>query len=275
MDSSIPAPVAIADTEPPPAVLPQIGSSVPAGTFRNSDPATPRRKRSEPQSDFLNATRYSLPPRPPEVLGRPSARSKGSRRPAGTGHSTPPMYHEPATTWKTRARARQAGNRLATRAPRRPSTQHRRSVPPDPRRDNDGSAMTHDVVSLGPNAANLRAAQRRKRAGRTKVGSCASAHSARRLASERHRRRPAMTSSSWFAALRDAGPEDENGDPPVAGSRRGGAAGPGSRVFQASSGLIATSLTRGSPRAGMCHRLQERSSPLGSARSPYLIPAPR
>jgi hypothetical protein len=151
MDSSIPAPVAIADTEPPPAVLPQIGSSVPAGTFRNSDPATPPRKRSEPQSGFLNATRYSLPPRPPEVLGRPSARSKGSRRPAGTGHSTPPMYHEPATTWQPAPGPSERATGWQP-APAPPSTQHRRSVPPDPRRDNDGSAMTHDVVSLGPNA---------------------------------------------------------------------------------------------------------------------------
>jgi hypothetical protein len=138
IDSSIPAPVGIADTEPPPAVLPQIGSSVPAGTFRDSDPATPQRKRSEPQAGFLNATRYSLPPRPPEVLGRPSARRKASHSPVGRGNSAPPKHHEPATTWQP--------------APPPPSIRHRRSVPPDPRRDNDGSAMTHDVVSLGPHA---------------------------------------------------------------------------------------------------------------------------
>jgi hypothetical protein len=138
IDSSIPAPVGIADTEPPPAVLPQIGSSVPAGTFRDSDPATPQRKRSEPQAGFLNATRYSLPPRPPEVLGRPSARRKASHSPVGRGNSAPPKHHEPATTWQP--------------APPPPSIRHRRSVPPDSRRDNDGSAMTHDVVSLGPHA---------------------------------------------------------------------------------------------------------------------------
>jgi hypothetical protein len=149
IDSSIPAPVGIADTEPPPAVLPQIGSSVPAGTFGDSDRPRPHRKRSEPQSGFLNATRYSLPPRPPEVLGRPSARPSGppatSNRQAPSGRNQfvsdwqpAPAPREPATGWQP--------------APRPPSTPHRRSVPPDPRRDNDGSAMTHDVVSLGPHA---------------------------------------------------------------------------------------------------------------------------
>ena len=154
VESSIPAPVGIADTEPPPTILPQIGSSVPAGTFRDSDRAKPQRKRSEPQSGFLNATRYSLPPRPPEILGRPSSRP--ARPPAH--HSAPPAHHsappahpgqtsgwqpapgppEPATGWQP--------------APAPAPTRHRRSVPPDPRRDNDGSAMTHDVVSLGPHA---------------------------------------------------------------------------------------------------------------------------
>lgn len=147
IESSIPAPVGIADTEPPPTILPQIGSSVPAGTFRDSDRAKPQRKRSEPQSGFLNATRYSLPPRPPELLGRPSSRP--ARPPAH--HSAPPAHPgqtsgwqpapgppEPATGWQP--------------APAPAPTRHRRSVPPDPRRDNDGSAMTHDVVSLGPHA---------------------------------------------------------------------------------------------------------------------------
>ena len=154
IESSIPAPVGIADTEPPPTILPQIGSSVPAGTFRDSDRAKPQRKRSEPQSGFLNATRYSLPPRPPELLGRPSSRP--ARPP--THHSAPSAHHsappahpgqtsgwqpapgppEPATGWQP--------------APAPAPTRHRRSVPPDPRRDNDGSAMTHDVVSLGPHA---------------------------------------------------------------------------------------------------------------------------
>ena len=161
VESSIPAPVGIADTEPPPTILPQIGSSVPAGTFRDSDRAKPQRKRSEPQSGFLNATRYSLPPRPPEILGRPSSRP--ARPPAHHSappahHSGPPAHHsdppahpgqtsgwqpapgppEPATGWQP--------------APAPAPTRHRRSVPPDPRRDNDGSAMTHDVVSLGPHA---------------------------------------------------------------------------------------------------------------------------
>ena len=138
IDSSIPAPVAMADTEPPPAVLPQIGSSVPAGTFRGSDPAQPRRKRSEPQSGFLNATRYSLPPRPPEVLGRPSARLKPSHSPASGGGRAPSAHPDSASNWQP--------------APGPSPTHHRRSVPPDARRDNDGSAMTHDVVSLGPNS---------------------------------------------------------------------------------------------------------------------------
>lgn len=136
VESSIPAPVAIADTEPPPAVLPQIGSSVPAGTFRDSDPAAPQQRRSEPKSGFLDATRYSLPPRPPEVLGRPSARRKPSLPPASSGRLPVSSDREPAAAWRP--------------APAPPSTHRRRSVPADPRRDNDGSAMKHDVVSLGP-----------------------------------------------------------------------------------------------------------------------------
>jgi hypothetical protein len=138
IDSSIPAPVGIADTEPPPDVLPQIGSSVPAGTFRDSAPGPPHRKRSEPTSGFLNATRYSLPPRPPEVLGRPSVRPTPSRPPAERGRTAPPAHSERVTGWES--------------APGPPAMPHRRSVPPDPRRDNDGSAMSHDVVSLGPHA---------------------------------------------------------------------------------------------------------------------------
>jgi hypothetical protein len=134
--SSVPAPVGMADTEPPPAVLPQIGSSVPAGTFRDSDPATPERKRSEPNTGFVSATRYSLPPRPPEVLGRPSARPVPSRPPGPRSHSAPPTEHESASNWQP--------------APGPSSTRRKRSIPPDPRRDNDGSAVTHDVVSLSP-----------------------------------------------------------------------------------------------------------------------------
>ena len=142
IESSIPAPVGIADTEPPPAVIPQIGSSVPAGTFRDSDPATPGRKRSEPQSGFMNATRYSLPPRPPEILGRPSARPKGSRPPVGRSRSGPPVRSD----WAPEPRASSDWQP----APGPSAPRHRRSVPPDSRRDNDGSAITHDVVSLGP-----------------------------------------------------------------------------------------------------------------------------
>jgi len=163
VDSSIPAPVAIADTEPPPAVLPQIGTSVPAGTFRDSDPATPPRKRSQPRSGFLDATRYSLPPRPPEVLGRPSARSKASHPPGAGGTSRMPPHREPAAGWRPASAPPEpaTGWRPASAPPEpatswqpapEPAPHHRRSLPSDPRRDNDGSAMTHDVVSLGPQA---------------------------------------------------------------------------------------------------------------------------
>lgn len=149
IDTSIPAPVGMADTEPPPAIIPQIGSSVPAGTFRDSDPATPTRKRSEPDSGFVSATRYSLPPRPQEVLGRPSARPKPSQPSERTGRSAPPAPQEPIPDWQP---APAPGGSAAgwQPAPGPSSTRHRRSVPPDPRRDNDGSAMTHDVVSLSP-----------------------------------------------------------------------------------------------------------------------------
>ena len=142
VDSSVPAPVGMADTEPPPAVLPQIGSSVPVGTFRDSDPAKPAKKRSEPSAGFTSATRYSLPPRPPEVLGRPSARPKPSRHPAQRSHSGPQTRQESASRWEP------AAGPPATP----PATQRKRSIPADPRRDNDGSAVTHDVVSLNPHA---------------------------------------------------------------------------------------------------------------------------
>lgn len=142
-ESSIPAPVDIADTEPPPAVLPQIGGAVPAGTFRDSDPGATARKRSEPGAGFMDATRYSLPPRPPEVLGRPSARRRRShpaqqdhgKRPSGPSKDDPHVWT-----------AAPAPSALSSKP-------HRRSVPSDPRRDNDGSALSHDVVSLGPAAS--------------------------------------------------------------------------------------------------------------------------
>jgi len=138
VDSSIPAPVAIADTEPPPDILPRIGSSVPAGTFRDSDPGTPSRRRSEPLGGFLDATRYSLPPQPPEVLGRPSVRRRGSR-----GLSDPAPVH------RARSSAPPAPPSGWRPSPR-PSPGPQHSAPPDPRRENDGSALSHDVVSLGP-----------------------------------------------------------------------------------------------------------------------------
>jgi hypothetical protein len=133
VESSIPAPVGVADTEPPPAVLPPLGAGVPAGTFRDSDPGASGRKRPELGSGFLDATRYSLPPRPPEVLGRPSARRKRSH-PAEADTSRPPVAPA-AAGWKA--------------APPPSPAQRRRSVPSDARRDNDGSAFAHDVVSLG------------------------------------------------------------------------------------------------------------------------------
>ena len=142
VESSIPAPVSIADTEPPPAVAPQKGSSVPAGTFRDSDPDSPGRKRGKVSSGFIDATRYSLPPRPAEVLGQPTAPPRSSRRaPPRTARSSVP-HGEPPSGWKPAPPPIAHGSQSPV--PRR------RSVPSDDRRDNDGSAMTHDVVSLGP-----------------------------------------------------------------------------------------------------------------------------
>jgi hypothetical protein len=142
VDSSIPAPVGIADTEPPPAIPPQEGSSVPAGTFRDSDPASPKRKRGKPASGFIDATRYSLPPRPSEVLGQPSARPQASRRvPSPTARSSVP-HAEPMSGWKPAP--------VPTTPDSKSSGARRRSVPSDDRRDNDGSSVIHDVVTLGP-----------------------------------------------------------------------------------------------------------------------------
>ena len=139
VDSSIPAPVGIADTEPPPDILPQIGSSVPAGTFRDSDPGTPSRRRSEPVGGFLDGTRYSLPPRPPEVLGRASVRGRISAAP-----TDPPLPR----SRRPSARPESASGWQPAPAP----SSHPPHLPSDPRRDNDGSALSHDVVSLGPGA---------------------------------------------------------------------------------------------------------------------------
>jgi hypothetical protein len=166
--SAIPSPTGIADTEPPVAVAPKVASSVPAGTFRDSDPAASR-SRSEPKTGFVDATRYSLPPRPPEILGRPSMRKRSSKRPSGASggaasrssdpaHASHPAPAPPAgwrpapappTGWRP-APAPPTGWRPApTPAPTRSSGHH---LPVDPRRDNDGSAMSHDVVSLPPGA---------------------------------------------------------------------------------------------------------------------------
>jgi len=139
VESSVPAPVGIADTEPPPEVLPDILSSVPAGTFRDSDAAGVPKKRSEPTQGFVDGARYSLPPRPPEVLGRPSAHHRFSSGPVRqpSGRPRPPAGQQSASRWKA--------------APS-PEAKPRHSQRPDPRRDHDGSAIYHDVVSLGPNS---------------------------------------------------------------------------------------------------------------------------
>lgn len=143
VESSIPAPVGIADTEPPPS-HPLIGTSVPAGTFRDSSPASPSRRRSQAKSGFVDATRYSLPPRPAEVLGRPTAHSRSPRSDAVRSPRSHVPHVEPPVGWKP------APPPTPDDSP--PPATRRRSAPPDPRRDNDGSAMTHDVVSLGPGA---------------------------------------------------------------------------------------------------------------------------
>jgi len=169
-NSPIPSPTGIADTEPPVAVAPKVGSSVPAGTFRDSDPGAARR-RSGPETGFVDATRYSLPPRPPEILGRPSMRQKSSQRPKGRSdragskpsgpRSSSPPLSAPATGWQP-APAPATGWQPAP-APAQPESPWQPAPPPrsahsghhlpvDPRRDNDGSAMSHDVVSLRPGA---------------------------------------------------------------------------------------------------------------------------
>lgn len=191
-ESSVPPPPGIADTEPPPDVLPPIGAAVPMGTFRDSDPGAAPRKRSQPGSGFLDATRYSLPPRPPEVLGRPSARRRRSH-PAEADTSRPP-HASPSSDWKS--------------SPSPSSKPRRRSVPADPRRDNDGSAMAHDVVSGAPGASRS-----------------APPHARRDSGEDRWRPAPAPPPSGQslpsiivdvgddveqvIAELREAGPDDE------------------------------------------------------------------
>jgi hypothetical protein len=168
--SSIPSPVGIADTEPPVEVAPKVASSVPAGTFRDSDPGAARR-HSEPKSGFVDATRYSLPPRPPEILGRPSMRKRSSQPPSGRSGNAAPKPSRPnrasqpapapAAAWQP-APPPPTGWRAAP-PPARPESAWQPAPPPrsehfghhlpvDPRRDNDGSAMSHDVVSLRPGA---------------------------------------------------------------------------------------------------------------------------
>lgn len=168
VNSSIPSPTGIADTEPPVEVAPKVASSVPAGTFRDSDPGAARR-HSEPQTGFVDATRYSLPPRPPEVLGRPSMRQTSSKRPSGRSGraasrpSGPAKTSQPAPATGWQPAPAPAMGRQPAAPPSQPESGWQPAPPPrsahsghhlpvDPRRDNDGSAMSHDVVSLRPGA---------------------------------------------------------------------------------------------------------------------------
>ncbi|MGB5348309.1 MAG: HEAT repeat domain-containing protein [Polyangiales bacterium] len=157
VNSSIPSPTGIADTEPPVAVAPNVATSVPAGTFRDSDPAASR-SRSEPKSGFVDATRYSLPPRPPEILGRPSMRQRSSKRPSGASSGrtasrpsgpTRASQPAPATGWQPAPTPAPPPTAWQPAPPPR-SAHSGHHLPVDPRRDNDGSAMSHDVVSLPP-----------------------------------------------------------------------------------------------------------------------------
>ncbi len=136
-ESSIPPGMGVASTEPPPGTFGPLGSPVPAGTFRDSNPGVGRHRSEPTNTGFLDATRYSLPPRPPEVLGRPSSRRQRS---------------QPTPLEETRVRP-PSGRPGWQPSPNPSSNPHRRSIPTDPRRDNDGSALAHDVVSHPPGAA--------------------------------------------------------------------------------------------------------------------------
>ncbi|MGB3052780.1 MAG: HEAT repeat domain-containing protein [Polyangiales bacterium] len=149
-NSSIPAPAGIADTEPPVAVAPKVATSVPAGTFRDSDPGTARR-HSVPKTGFVDATRYSLPPRPPEILGRPSMRKRSSQRPSGASGRAASRPSGPTNAWQPAPAPPQPQSGWQPAPPPR-SAHSGHHLPVDPRRDNDGSAMSHDVVSLRPGA---------------------------------------------------------------------------------------------------------------------------
>lgn len=141
VESSIPAPVGIADTEPPPPGSRPAGR-VPAGTFRDSDPGSATGHRTRITSGFIDATRYSLPPRPPEVLGRPTQRGSGREGAQPRGRSHPPAHHNsPQAAWHS------APMPVSDEARTQPRG---RSLPHDPRRDNDGSALFHDIVSIPP-----------------------------------------------------------------------------------------------------------------------------
>ena len=134
LEPSIPAPVDVAETEPP-------STSVPAGTFGDSRPASPHPSPPPSTSGFVDATRYSLPPRPPELLGRPASHRVPAR--GATEPAEAPSTEEASGSHSGPARSPRA----------EPDGQGRRHrhLPTDPRRDNDGSAITHDIVSLGPN----------------------------------------------------------------------------------------------------------------------------
>jgi len=195
IDSSIPAPVGIADTEPPPAIDVPGGPAVPAGTFGGTNPARGSRPPSSRPSGFLDATRYSLPPRPPEVLGKASSMTPGGRSPRAGTSSAPPHIGAPPSGWAA-APPPHAREPLGARP---------RSTRPDPRRDNDGSAIAHDVVSLSPGVPS----------------SAPPAPKEKRRTSQWAPAPPPSVSlpsvivdvgdevEQLIAALRDAGPEDE------------------------------------------------------------------
>ncbi len=126
VDSSIPAPAAVADTEPPLSPAPSTASSVPAGTFGDSDPGIPKRTASGSDTGFVDATRYSLPPRPPEVLGKPMARRRSSRAPQRQlGNRAPASSpQQSASGWQPAPAPSKP-----PRASRRP-----RTIPPDGKR---------------------------------------------------------------------------------------------------------------------------------------------
>ena len=142
------APPSSSRSEPQPSgtlmsAEPQVSASIPAGTFRDRRPLQEPTPEDERDDGFSSPTRYSLPPRDAEVLGRPEGGTRASSRPPATRSSSqpsgPPESPDPWTPVPQTSEGRAD-----------PATQWRsRSTPPDPRRDNDGSSLVHDVVHLG------------------------------------------------------------------------------------------------------------------------------